>query len=170
MGARMVSTDYTLVELAQAAGMTPRNVRAYRERGLVDPPRLRGRLGLYGAEHLAQLRTVRALLARGLSLREISTALRQRAGQHALELLLTEPAEAAGGSRLGALLPSTVETLAQQRPGAADRLSELGVLHRDDEGRYLVDAGLLARANELLAEGARVRVLADVGQVAAAAA
>lgn len=166
----MVSAEYTLVELADAAGMTPRNVRAYRQRGLLDPPRLLGRRGLYGPEHLAQLRTVRALLARGLSLSEIAVALRERDGEHALELLLTEPAEVEGSGRLGALMHSTVETLALQRPGAADRLAELGVLQRDEDGRYLVDAGLLARANELLAEGARVRVLADVGEVAAAAA
>ena len=41
-----------------------RNLRAYRQRGLLDPPRLHGRKGYYGPEHLAQLRTVRALLLR----------------------------------------------------------------------------------------------------------
>ena len=166
----MLSADYTLVELADAAGMTPRNVRAYRQRGLLDPPRLLGRRGIYGPAHLSQLRTVRALLDRGLSLREIGAALSERGGEPALELLLTEPAEIAGSGRLGALMLSTVETLAVQRPGAADRLAEVGVLRRDDDGNYLVDVGLIARANELLAEGARVQVLADVGEAAAAGA
>jgi DNA-binding transcriptional MerR regulator len=166
----MVSADYTLAELAEAAGMTARNVRAYRQRGLLDPPRLHGRRGLYGPEHLAQLRTVRALLARGLSLAEIRVALREREGEHALELLLVDPVAVPEGGRIGALMHSTVETLALQRPGAADRLVEVGVFKRDDEGRYLVDAGLLARANELLAEGARVRVLGVVGEAAPAGA
>jgi DNA-binding transcriptional MerR regulator len=166
----MVADEYTVVELADAAGMTARNVRAYRQRGLLDPPRLAGRRGSYGPAHLGQLRAGHALRARGLSLSQIAVALREREGELALELLLTEPAGAPDGGRLGALLQSTVETLTRQRPGSADRLAELGVLHRDEEGRYLVDAGLLARANELLAEGARVRVLADVGEVAAAAA
>ena len=168
MGApRLASPEYPVVEPPHAAGMAPRNVRAYRERGLLDPPRLHGRTGVYGPEHLAQLRTVRALLARGLRLSQIGTLLRERDGEPALELLLTEPAQVSGEGRLGALMPSTVETLARQRPGAVDRLTRLGVLERDREGRFLVDAGLLARANELLAQGVRVRMLADVGEAAA---
>lgn len=166
----MVAVEYTLAELARAAGMTARNVRAYRERGLLDPPRRHGRRAVYGAEHLARLRTVRALIARGLSRTEVAAALRDAAGdQRALELLLTEPTDLLGSSsgRLGVLLSTTVRTLARQRPGATDRLVELGVIERDEQGRYLLDAGLLARVNDLLAEGTRVRVLADVGVAAA---
>jgi DNA-binding transcriptional MerR regulator len=169
----VVAVEYTLAQLAGAAGMSERNVRAYRERGLVDPPRRHGRRGVYGPEHLAQLRAVRALLARGLSLNEAATALRDSASDRpALELLLTEPTEitAGAGGRLGALMSTTVRSLARQRPGAADRLVELGVIQRDGRGRYLVDTGLLARANDLLADGTRVRVLADVGVAAAAGA
>jgi DNA-binding transcriptional MerR regulator len=162
--------EFTLAELAGAVGMTARNVRAYRERGLLDPPHRHGRRATYGPEHLAQLRTVRALLARGLSLTEVGAAVREAAAdRRALELLLTEPTDlvAGSGGRLGALLSTTVRTLARQRPGAADQLVALGVIKRDERGRYLVDAGLLARANDLLAEGTRVRVLADVGVAAA---
>jgi DNA-binding transcriptional MerR regulator len=165
----MVSAEYTAAELADAAGITLRNLRAYRQRGLLDPPRLHGRKGYYGPEHLAQLRTVRALLSRGLSLSEITVMVRDRGGQTALELLLTEPTTepTSGDGRLGQLMPSTLETLALQRPGAAERLVELGVLQLDEEGHFLGDSGLLARANELLATGNRVRVMADVGEVAA---
>lgn len=165
----MVSAEYTAAELADAAGISMRNLRAYRQRGLLDPPRMHGRKGYYGPEHLAQLRTVRALLARGLSLSEMITVLQERGGQAALDLLLTEPhgeALSADG-RLGALMASTVETLGLQRPGAADRLVAVGVLERDEEGRYLGDAALLARANELLAAGSRVRVIVDVAEAAA---
>lgn len=35
-------TEYRIDELAHAAGTTSRNVRAYRERGLLPPPRKRG--------------------------------------------------------------------------------------------------------------------------------
>jgi DNA-binding transcriptional MerR regulator len=165
----MVSAEYTAAELADAAGISMRNLRAYRQRGLLDPPRMHGRKGYYGPEHLAQLRTVRALLARGLSLSEMITVLHERGGQSALDLLLTEPhigALSADG-RLGALMLSTMETIAVQRPGAADRLVELGVLQLDDGGRYLGDTAMLARANELLAGGARVRVIMDVSEAAA---
>jgi DNA-binding transcriptional MerR regulator len=165
----MVSAEYTAAELADAAGITMRNLRAYRQRGLLEPPRMHGRKGYYGPEHLAQLRTVRALLARGLSLAEITAMVRERGGQAALDLLLTEPGaeSATAEGRLGALMISTLETLALQRPGASARLVELGVLQQDAKGRYLGDAGLLARANALLATGSRVRVIADVAEAAA---
>jgi DNA-binding transcriptional MerR regulator len=163
----MVSAEYTADELAAAAGITTRNVRAYRQRGLLDAPRMRGRKGFYGPEHLAQLRTVRALLARGLTLSDIRVALQASNREEEVALLLVEPATPGDPTRLGALMDSTIETLATQRPEALDRLVTLGVLVRGVDGRYLVDAGLLARANELLAAGTRVRILSDVAEAVA---
>ena len=48
----------TIDELARAAGTTVRNVRVYQDRGLLPPPERRGRLGLYGPDHLRRLRLV----------------------------------------------------------------------------------------------------------------
>jgi DNA-binding transcriptional MerR regulator len=165
----MVSAEYTLAELAAAAGMTMRNVRAYRTRGVLGAPRIRGRTGYYGPEHLAQLRNAQALLARGLTLGEVAATLSGQPddlGEQVRELMLTEPAEASRGDELGELLDSTVQTLAMQRPGITARLLDLGVLQRGRGGRLMVDAGLLARANDLLADGTRVRVCADIGELA----
>lgn len=58
-------TEYRIDELAQAAGVTVRNVRAYQDRGLLPPPRLEGRVGYYDDAHLARLRLLGNLLARG---------------------------------------------------------------------------------------------------------
>lgn len=57
--------DYRLSELATASGVSARNVRAYRERGLLDPPRREGRAAIYDDHHLAQLRTINELLGKG---------------------------------------------------------------------------------------------------------
>ena len=57
--------DYRLSELATASGVSARNVRAYRERGLLDPPRREGRAAFYDDHHLAQLRTINELLGKG---------------------------------------------------------------------------------------------------------
>lgn len=57
--------EYRIDELAQAAGSTVRNIRAYQDRGLLPPPRLEGRVGLYGDSHLARLRLIGKLLGRG---------------------------------------------------------------------------------------------------------
>jgi DNA-binding transcriptional MerR regulator len=57
--------DYRLGDLAAASGVSTRNIRAYRERGLLDPPRREGRAAFYDDHHLAQLTTINELLAKG---------------------------------------------------------------------------------------------------------
>ncbi|MBJ7384681.1 MAG: MerR family transcriptional regulator, partial [Mycolicibacterium sp.] len=52
--------------------MSARNIRAYRERGLLDAPQRRGRAAYYGDQHLAQLRAIAGLLQRGFSTAHIA--------------------------------------------------------------------------------------------------
>lgn len=63
--------DYTIDELARAAGTTVRSVRVYHERGLLPSPDLRGRIGHYGGDHLDRLQTISRLLSRGMKLNGI---------------------------------------------------------------------------------------------------
>jgi DNA-binding transcriptional MerR regulator len=65
-------TEYRIDDLARAAGTTVRNVRAYRERGLVPPPRRHGRIALYDDAHVERLRLIAALLQRGYTLANIA--------------------------------------------------------------------------------------------------
>jgi DNA-binding transcriptional MerR regulator len=67
--------NYRVEELAEAAGTTVRNVRAYQERGLLPPPRREGRIAWYGEAHLARLRMIGALLERSYSLANIGQLL-----------------------------------------------------------------------------------------------
>jgi DNA-binding transcriptional MerR regulator len=60
-------TQYRIAELAEASGVSARNIRAYRERGLLDPPARIGRAAVYGDAHLAQLRVIDQLLGRGFT-------------------------------------------------------------------------------------------------------
>ncbi|MFD7132811.1 MerR family transcriptional regulator [Streptomyces sp. NPDC059894] len=64
--------EYRTEELAEAAGITVRTLRFYRERGLLAPPRREGRIAWYDDHHLARLRTVAALLERGHTLTGIA--------------------------------------------------------------------------------------------------
>lgn len=66
----------TVDEVARAAGTTTRNVRSYQTRGLLPPPHMNGRVGLYGREHLARLRLIAKLQERGYSLAAIGDLLR----------------------------------------------------------------------------------------------
>lgn len=58
----------TVDALAQATGITVRNIRAYQARGLLPPPVVRARTGYYGPEHRARLELVKDLQAEGLKL------------------------------------------------------------------------------------------------------
>ena len=60
-------SDYRLDDLARISGVSSRNIRAYRERGLLDPPRRQGRSAFYDDYHLSQLRTINELLRKGFT-------------------------------------------------------------------------------------------------------
>jgi DNA-binding transcriptional MerR regulator len=68
-------TEYRIDDLAQRAGTTVRNVRAYQERGLLAPPRRQGRAGVFDDEHLRRLRMIGRLLERGYTLANIGELL-----------------------------------------------------------------------------------------------
>jgi DNA-binding transcriptional MerR regulator len=60
--------ELTIDQLAAAVGLTVRTVRSYTTRGLLPPPRLRGRTGFYGREHLSRLHVLREMLDAGYTL------------------------------------------------------------------------------------------------------
>ena len=76
----MLVTDYRLYDLAMVSGVSTRNIRAYRERGLLDPPRRVGRSAVYVDRHVAQLAAITRLLGRGFTIAHIAeflTAIRE---------------------------------------------------------------------------------------------
>jgi DNA-binding transcriptional MerR regulator len=70
-----VSSDLTIDELARQAGTRASTVRMYQTRGLLPPPEIRGRVGYYSSAHLARLRVIDRLQARGFSLAAIKDLL-----------------------------------------------------------------------------------------------
>jgi len=62
-------------EMAERTGTSVDTIRYYQGRGLLPPPARRGRIALYGDEHVERLERVRALQARGLSLAAIGRLL-----------------------------------------------------------------------------------------------
>lgn len=67
--------EYTIDELARAAGTTVRSLRVYHERGVLPPPQVKGRTGFYGPEHLNRVHTISRLLDRGIKLNGIKELL-----------------------------------------------------------------------------------------------
>jgi DNA-binding transcriptional MerR regulator len=70
----------TIEQLAAQSGMTVRNIRAHRARGLLPAPDVRERVGYYGAAHLARLRLIQELQADGFNLRAIERLLERTQG------------------------------------------------------------------------------------------
>ncbi|TDB97212.1 MerR family transcriptional regulator [Actinomadura sp. 7K534] len=113
--------ELTVDELASRAGVTVRTVRFYAGRGLLPPPKLRGRTGLYGPEHLARLELVRELQSLGLTLASIE--------KHLQKIPLDAPAEDL------ALQRALLSPWAPERPEDLDRheLDRRAGRHLDDD-------------------------------------
>jgi DNA-binding transcriptional MerR regulator len=65
------SGEYRLDELARLAGTTTRNIRVYRDRGLLHPPLRVGRIALFNDTHLTRLRLITSMLDRGYNIAHV---------------------------------------------------------------------------------------------------
>ena len=65
------ATHYTIGQLAELAGVTPRTIRYYTAEGLLPRPDTRGQYALYGEEHLLRLQLIAQLKETYLPLGEI---------------------------------------------------------------------------------------------------
>jgi DNA-binding transcriptional MerR regulator len=157
----------TIEQLATRTGMTVRNIRAHVTRGLLPPPRLRGRTGLYGAEHVARLQLIAGLQQQGFNLASIRKLVTGPAApspdetiafyRTALGPWLTESPQIVDEAALAAgygLLPD---------PSLLRRLARLGVVETVGDGQVRVlNPGLLRVGRELAALGYSVEQLIGV--------
>lgn len=67
--------ELTIEQLAAEVGMSVRNIRNHQSRGLLPAPEVRGRVGYYGAEHVARLRLILELQGEGFNLAAIERLL-----------------------------------------------------------------------------------------------
>ncbi|MDQ1698455.1 MAG: hypothetical protein QOG34_318 [Frankiaceae bacterium] len=107
----------TIEQLSARTGMTVRNIRAHVTRGLLAPPRLRGRTGYYDASHVARLQLIAGLQQQGFNLASIRK-------------LVTAPAA-----------PSAAETIAFYRTALGPWLTESPQII--DEAELAAGYGLL---------------------------
>lgn len=159
--------------------MTVRNVRAYAARGLLPPPRLVGRTGWYGPEHVARLLLVREMLAEGYSLAMIERTLSHAPATASTATLALHRA------LLTPWLPPEPEVLTDEElaaragqpvdPSLVDELVELGLVERLGDGRLRVlDPALLTAGLQVVDLGvppgaliaAQTRVIELVREIA----
>lgn len=175
------SVELRIDELAQRAGTTSRNIRAYQARGLLPPPVMRGRTGWYGEEHLHRLALISHLQERGFSLAAVRQTLEawSQGGDlghligfhHLLTAPWTdeEPARVSAAELVQRFADTELDT------EAVDQAIALGLLVDEGDGTFtapsplLLDAGAeLARAGIPLPEILDMvkAVRADVADIA----
>jgi DNA-binding transcriptional MerR regulator len=84
--------EWKLTELAEAAGVSPRTVRYYVQRGLLPAPPFKGPDTVYGEDHLLRLKAIRVLQARFLPLDAIQVELMRLGPDELKALAETDPA------------------------------------------------------------------------------
>ncbi len=157
--------EYTVDELARVSDTTVRNVRAYQDRGLLAPPEKRGRVGIYDDTHVARLKLVNHLLARGYTLANIQDLIMAIDEGHDLRSILG--LETAIGGRWSHERPKTyslaalVQMFGPQTPASLARVTELGLLERRGVSFVAKSPALLEAAAAMVREGIPVRELLD---------
>jgi DNA-binding transcriptional MerR regulator len=149
-------TDYFVDDLARAAGMTVRNVRAYQERGLLPAPRRSGRTSVYDETHLARLRLIGRLLQRGYTSAHIAEFIASWEAGHDLgQTLGLEAALLAPGSGEIPEELSRAELTEMfggvDDPAAIEAAERMGVIAPIGTDRYQVRSPRLLRAGAELA-------------------
>jgi DNA-binding transcriptional MerR regulator len=146
------NAEYTIDQLAAKTGIPSRTIRFYQAKGVLPPPKRRGRVAFYDDTHAERLKIVAELQDKGLRLRAIR------------DFILTPDADADSvqqwlgiGQRIDhafadepALLSEDQlkELLEQPAPGAIALLRRHGVIKPDGRGlsaRYRVESPALLK-------------------------
>ncbi|TFI40407.1 MerR family transcriptional regulator [Rhodococcus sp. 1R11] len=157
--------QYRIDDLARAAGMTARNVRVYRERGLLPPPQKRGRAAVYDDSHLTRLRLIGVLLQRGFTTAHIADFIDGwESGKDLTEVLglqraLTEPWTAS--AETVTISVAEAEALIGD-PAQLQRLVGLGLAHVEADRCTFTDPKLLSGFASLAEYGFDITTLLDL--------
>jgi DNA-binding transcriptional MerR regulator len=147
----------TIEQLAAESGMTVRNIRAHRARGLLPAPEVRERIGYYRPEHLARLQLIQGMQAEGFNLRAIQRLLEETHGRPeqllSLKDAVTVPFESEQ-PRVYTLAELQQSFGEQADPETLARAEKIGLLVPLGEDRYEVPMpSLLQAAEEVVARG-----------------
>src|ERR1700753_4098353 len=128
------SGEYRIEDLARLAGTTTRNIRVYRDRGLLPPPLRVGRIALFNDTHLTRLRLITSMLDRGYNIahvREMLSAWEE--GKNLGDVLGLETAiVGTWTNEKSKTMPLAEAQRLINDAKAFDRLVQLQVIHLDD--------------------------------------
>jgi DNA-binding transcriptional MerR regulator len=164
--AAAASGEYRIDDLARLAGTTTRNVRVYRDRGLLHPPLRVGRLALFNDTHLTRLRLVTSMLDRGYNLSHVHEMI--SAWEQGKDLGAVLGLESAIVGTWAAEKPETMARADAERliddAAAFDRLIAAGLIRVDDAAQTVtvVRPKLIEAFNEIRAYGIGIDKLIEI--------
>ncbi|WP_343708497.1 MerR family transcriptional regulator [Mycobacterium sp.] len=158
------SGEYRIEDLARLAGTTTRNIRVYRDRGLLPPPLRVGRIALFNDTHLTRLRLITSMLDRGYTIahvREMLSAWEE--GKDLGDVLGLETAIVGNWtSQKSRTMPLADAQQLINDTEAFDRLVTLQVIHVDDGQATITRPKLIDAFNEIRGYGMTMETLVDL--------
>lgn len=158
------SREYRIEDLARLAGTTTRNIRVYRDRGLLPPPLRVGRIALFNDTHLTRLRLITSMLDRGYTIahvREMLSAWEE--GKDLGDVLGLETAIVGNWtSQKSRTMPLADAQQLINDAEAFDRLVTLQVIHVDDGQATITRPKLIDAFNEIRGYGMTMETLVDL--------
>ncbi|KHO23248.1 MerR family transcriptional regulator [Mycolicibacterium setense] len=158
------SGEYRIDELARLAGTTTRNIRVYRDRGLLHPPLRVGRIALFNDTHLTRLRLITSMLDRGYNIAHVHEMLSAwEQGKDIGDVLGLEDAIAGNwATEKPERMPLVDAKRLVDDDAAFDRLVGNGVIKLDTEQAIIVRPKLIEAFNEVRRYGVPIDTLIDV--------
>ncbi|MEB3983428.1 MerR family transcriptional regulator [Mycobacterium sp. 663a-19] len=158
------SGEYRIDDLARLAGTTTRNIRVYRDRGLLPPPLRVGRIALFNDTHLTRLRLITSMLDRGYNIAHVREML--SAWEEGKDLGDVLGLETAIVGTWTTEKPETMPLGDAQRlvddPRAFDRLVALQLIRVDGAQATLTRPKLIEAFNEIRGYGVKLGKLIDL--------
>jgi DNA-binding transcriptional MerR regulator len=140
----MSETERTIDELAQHVGLPSSTIRLYQTRGLLPAPRKEGRVGYYGAGHVARIELIGRLQDRGFSLAAIGELVAGWEDGRSLDEVLGLEQRVPGIVRGHPPMRLAPAELADRFPGieitpeTLRRVVEMGLVELADDGTLLI--------------------------------
>ncbi|MGZ4530408.1 MAG: MerR family transcriptional regulator, partial [Mycobacterium sp.] len=158
------SGEYRIDDLARLAGTTTRNIRVYRDRGLLPPPLRVGRIALFNDTHLTRLRLITSMLDRGYTIahvREMLSAWEE--GKNLGDVLGLETAiVGTWTTEKPETMPLVDAQLLVDDRDAFERLVALHVIRVDGARATVTRPKLIEAFNEIRGYGVKLEKLVDL--------